>query len=224
MIAQDTNINLCLITDNGETKKGLLKMQHNNGNVSLSFYPELAQDTPKQKSQVKRIAQIPEKVFQLSDFTMIEMDSKDHLIITLSGSRSHCILYFTRDHDIKHFLEYIAGKVRLKSSDCNPNVYLLEPLDNSAAPVTPFVATSLPQSSPHANKAPSRVSLQRIQHPDLLFKTDKAIVKMTKEELKEEVKNKVEQLPQVQKIQQNETVKNLGAIYQFYKNSKENKQ
>lgn len=47
---------------------------------------------------------------------------------------------------------------------------------------------------------------------------------MTKEELKEEVKNKVEQLPQVQKIQQNETVKNLGAIYQFYKNSKENKQ
>ncbi|OHS99281.1 hypothetical protein TRFO_34311 [Tritrichomonas foetus] len=184
MIAQDTNINLCLINENDEPRKGLLKMQHNNGNVSLSFYPELNTESSKPKSQVKRIAQIPDNVYQLSDFTMIEMDSKDRLIVTLSGSRSHCVLYFTRDHDITHFLTYISGKVRLKSSDCNPCVYLLEPLDSTASVVTPFNATSLPQSSPHANKAPSRVSLQRIQHPGLVFKTDSEIVKLSEDEYK----------------------------------------
>lgn len=185
MLAQDTNINLCLINDIGDTRKGLLKMQHNNGNVSLSFYPELQTDPPKQKCQSKRIAQIPDNVYQLSDFTMIEMDSKDHLIVTLSGSRSRCILYFTRDHDINHFLTYISNKVRLKNSDCNPNVYLLEPLDTAATPVTPYNATFLPQSSPHANKAPSRVSLQRIQHKELLFQTDEAVKQMTKEEYRD---------------------------------------
>jgi hypothetical protein len=172
MIAQDTNINLCLINEKNEPKKGLLKMQHNSGNVSLSFYPEFTSGTSTGgKPAAKRIAQIPDYVYQLSDFTMIEMDAKDRLIVTLSGSRSKCILYFTRDHDITHFLTYIAGKVRLKNSDCNPCVYLLEPLDSTVSIVTPFNATSLPQSSPHANKAPSRVSLQRIQHPGLVFKT-----------------------------------------------------
>jgi hypothetical protein len=107
------------------------------------------------------------------------MDSKDRLIVTLSGSRSRCVLYFTRDHDITHFLTYIAGKVRLKNSDCNPCVYLLEPLDSNVTIVTPFNATSLPQSSPHSNKAPSRVSLQRIQHPGLVFKTDSKVEVMT---------------------------------------------
>ena len=181
MIPQDTNINLCIINDNNETLKGLLKMQHNNGNVSLSFYRELQSENQNHKV-VKRIAQIPENVYQLSDFTMIEMDSKDRLIVTLSGSRSHCVLYFTRDNDIHHFLNYISSKVRLKNSDCNPCVYLLEPLDSTATPVTPFNTTTLPISSQHANKAPSRVSLQKIQHHKLSFSTNEEVKKMSKEE------------------------------------------
>lgn len=181
MIAQDTNINLCLINEKNQPKKGLLKMQHNNGNVSLSFYPEMEQKQTA-KGQPKRIAQIPECVYQLSDFTMIEMDSKDRLIVTLSGSRSHCVLYFTRDNDITHFLHYIANKVRLKNSDCNPHVYLLEPLDSTQSIVTPFISTTLPTPNTLANKAPSRVSLQRIQHPGLVFKTDSAVKTMSAEE------------------------------------------
>lgn len=172
MIAQDTNINLCLIGEDNSTSKGLLKMQHNNGNVSLSFFPELVVDGMKGKPQAKRIAQIPDCVFQLSDFTMIEMDADDRLVVTLSGSRSHCVLYFTRDNDITHFLNYIGGKVRLKNSDCNPRVYLLEPLDSSASIVTPFLSTALPQSTNNKNKAPSRVSLHKIQKPDLIFPGD----------------------------------------------------
>jgi hypothetical protein len=183
MMAQDTNINLCLINEKNEPRKGLLKMQHNSGNVSLSFYPEfVSAPATTGKPAAKRIAQIPDYVYQLSDFTMIEMDAKDRLIVTLSGSRSKCILYFTRDHDITHFLMYISGKVRLKNSDCNPCVYLLEPLDSTGSIVTPFSATSLPQSSPHANKAPSRVSLQRIQHPGLVFKTTTEVEVMTAEQ------------------------------------------
>jgi hypothetical protein len=63
---------------------------------------------------------------------------------------------------------------------------LLEPLDSTASPVTPFNATSLPQSSPHSNKAPSRVSLQRIQRPGLHFKTpaENPVQRMTAEEYK----------------------------------------
>ena len=179
-MTQDTNINLCLITGN-ETRKGLLKMQHNNGNVSLSFYPECV-DQSKSKSQGKKFAQIPDYVYQLSDFTMIEMDPQDRLIVTLSGSRSRCILYFTRDYDITHFLKYIGGKVRLKTSDCNPLVYLLEPLDSTPSVVTPFSATTLPVSSSHTNKAPSRVSLQRIHHPGLEFETKQPVETMTAEQ------------------------------------------
>lgn len=183
MLAQDTNINLCFINEKEETKKGLLKMQHNNGNVSLSFYPEYLPDPTKPQ---KRIAQIPEYVNQLSDFTMIEMDSKDRLIVNLSGSRAHCVLYFTRDNDIKHFLDYISGKVKLKNSDCNPCVYLLEPLDSTQnTKVAPFNSTSLPVSAPHANKAPSRVSLQKIKCEDLVFQIDSEVEKMEASEYRE---------------------------------------
>lgn len=181
MIPQDTNINLCLISDSGATTKGLLKMQHNNGNVSLSFYPELVIDSQKGKNQSKRIAQIPDCVFQLSDFTMIEMDQNDRLVVTLSGSRQRCVLYFTRDNDITHFLNYIGGKVRLKNSDCNPRVYLLEPLDSTASVVTPFLSTALPSTSTRTTKAPSRVSLHRIQHPDLVFSTNVQVSQMSAE-------------------------------------------
>ena len=181
MIAQDTNINLCLIGENSSTTKGLLKMQHNNGNVSLSFYPELIVDSVRGKPQAKRIAQIPDCVYQLSDFTMIEMDANDRLVVTLSGSRQRCVLYFTRDNDITHFLFYIGNKVRLKNSDCNPRVFLLEPLDSQAIMVTPFLNTALPSSNQRANKAPSRVSLNRIQHPDLFFSTDLLVLSMSKE-------------------------------------------
>ena len=49
-------------------------------------------------------------------------------------------------------------------------------------------------------------------------------VPLTKEEVKQEVKNQVqnavENNEKVQKIKQNETVKNLGALYNFYKEQK----
>jgi len=181
-LPQDTNTNLCIIDDEGNTRKGLLKMQHNNGNVSLSFFPEIVTDNSKGKSQGKRIAQIAECVYQLSDFTMIEMDRDDDLIVTLSGSRSRCQLYFNRNNDISHFLQYIESKVRLKKSDCNPRVYLLEPPDVEQKPITPYRNTALPETQQHGKAGASRVSLQRIQHPGLTFKTDIPVPKLTSDE------------------------------------------
>lgn len=53
-------------------------------------------------------------------------------------------------------------------------------------------------------------------------------VPLTKEEVKQEVKNQVqnavENNEKVQKIKQNETVKNLGALYNFYKDQKTQKE
>ena len=53
-------------------------------------------------------------------------------------------------------------------------------------------------------------------------------VPLTKEEVKQEVKNQVqnavENNEKVQKIKQNETVKNLGALYNFYKEQKTQKE
>ena len=58
--------------------------------------------------------------------------------------------------------------------------------------------------------------------------TTSTTVPMTKEEVKQEVKNQVqnaiESNEKVQKIKQNETVKNLGALYNFYKDQKTQKE
>jgi hypothetical protein len=58
----------------------------------------------------------------------------------------------------------------------------LEPLDSTASIVTPFNTTSLPQGTTHANKAPSRVSLQKIQHEGLVFETNREVEKITAEQ------------------------------------------
>lgn len=185
MNPQDLNINLTFIDDSSSDDeqakhKGQLKMQHNNGNVSLSFYPELNLD-PSRSSQ-RKFAQIPDHVFQLSDFTMIEMDPADRLIVTLSGSRSHCQLYFQVEKDIAAFLDYIGQKVCLKHSDCNPCIFLLESLDSSSSSIAPFMGTVLPQASSHPAKTPTRVALQRIENHGLVYTCDSDVPKMSAEE------------------------------------------
>jgi hypothetical protein len=67
----------------------------------------------------------------------------------------------------------------LKNSDCNPAIYLLEPLDPSASNETPFSTTALPLSSPHANRVPGRIALQKIQRPGLVFESVVPLEKVT---------------------------------------------
>ncbi|OHS98433.1 hypothetical protein TRFO_35175 [Tritrichomonas foetus] len=169
MLPQDVSLNLCVIDDNNSMRPGLLKILHNNGNVSLSFYRELP--------ETKKISQIPDDVYQLSDFTMIKTDSKDKLILTLAGSRSRCQLYFQTDNDIAIFQRYISSKVRLRNSSCNPCVYLLEPLDETVTTVTPFSSTLLP--NPYPQDKPYRVSLQNLEASGLSFKSEETVEKLS---------------------------------------------
>lgn len=48
------------------------------------------------------------------------------------------------------------------------------------------------------------------------------VIPVTKEEIKEEIKNQVNQIPEVKKIKENDAVKTFGAIYNLYKDSKSN--
>lgn len=177
---QDTSFRLRFTIDNSDKKdvSGELKMQHNNGNVSLSFYPEVVVDVGTKVSQATRkIAQIPDHVFQLSDFTMIKTDVKDTLRVSLSGSRSHCSVYFTADRDRVNFFTYISQKVCLKHSDCNPCVFLLESLDSESSGVAPFMTTALPQPGKR-----ERISLSNIETHGLVFKTDSNVKRISAEE------------------------------------------
>jgi hypothetical protein len=137
---------LSLIREKGGHCKGLLKMQHNDR--PESHCPD------------------PDSVFRLSDFTTIETDSKDRHIVSLLISRSGCILISPRDQDIAQFLVFVDAKVHLKNSDCNPAMYLLQPLDAVALDEAGFSATALPQQSRHANTVHEHVALQRIEHPE----------------------------------------------------------
>ena len=80
-------------------------------------------------------------------------------------------------------------------------------------------------------------SMQQSQKSILdLFKTqetsendaESTTVPLTKEEVKQEVKNQVQNAidsnEKVQKLKQNETLKNLGALYNFYKEQKTTKE
>lgn len=184
MNSQDANINLSII-EGQETKHGVLKMQHNNGNVSLSFFKELETDNSKNPRQQKRFSQIPDHVHQLSDFTKIEMDQDDQLILILSGSRCQFKLLFEKQAGISSFFDYICQKVCLKHSDCNPRVFLIESLDSSTTSIAPFMATVLPGRG--SKVTPNRISLAKIKEsvPHVNFTPDNDVKKMTAEQYRQ---------------------------------------
>lgn len=136
MIPQDISFNINLIDDNNVLRPGLLKMQYNNGNVSFIFYRE--------SSETKKLSQIPESTFQLSDFITFELDPKEKLATSLSGCRARLQLRFLSDNDLKIFQQYLSTKVRLRISACNPCVFFFEPLDPEICFIPPFSSTILP--------------------------------------------------------------------------------
>ena len=189
MNSQDANINLIIDID-GKNVKGLLKMQHNNGNVSLSFFKEIEQDPNQRPVRTqKKYSQIPERVNQLSDFTKIEMNPDDPLALTLSGSRPNQFkLTFLQEQGITSFFDYIGQKVHLRHSDCNPCVFLLESLDSTQQTITPFMATVLPTPSCGSSITQNRISLPDIKKDakELVFDfTQESDCSMSKEQYDE---------------------------------------
>ena len=179
-MSQDTSISLALITEAGEEKKGVVKIQQNNGNMTLSFYPELESIT-QNRALPKRIAQIADYICQVCDFRTITLDPDDRLRLTLVGCRSRCAFKFAKDEDVTTFIGCVSRRARLKTSDCNPLVYLFEPLDS----VDPGHSTALPQSSTHANRAPGKESIQKVQQRGVRFESGEPVAVMTADAYRE---------------------------------------
>ena len=177
--AQDASFNLNFMSEGEDFVPGSLKMQHNNGNVSLAFYPEIPADTA--TGRKSRIAQIPDHVYQLSDFTMIEMNPENRIEVKLTGSRAKCTLNFTNDRDTTKLFEYIEQKVHLKNSECNPCIFLLESLDSSVETVSPFMATRLQKPKEIQAKMPTSLTLQSLQKNGLSFTVTEPIQTISKE-------------------------------------------
>ncbi|OHT10042.1 hypothetical protein TRFO_20847 [Tritrichomonas foetus] len=148
-LQSDTNLRLGIIADDDNFQQGLLKLQEQNGNVVISFYPEI--ESPNPSIRAKRIAQIPDYVFHLCDFIMIRLNPKDKLILSLEAPRSKCQLNFTNEQDVVFFLRFVSSNVKLIHTDCNPYVYLFAPIDDDYPKI--FSSTVLPQTKPHANYA-----------------------------------------------------------------------
>ena len=138
MNTQDASINL-QFQDNGKEKtKGVLKIQHSNGNISLSFFAESEVDTSKGRP-IKKYKQIPDVVRQLSDFTKISIDSDDNLSITLQGTEYLIKLFFDQENGSISFFDYLSQKVFLRHSTCNPRIFLLESYEPLKENSIPFI-------------------------------------------------------------------------------------
>lgn len=165
---QDITISVALVLKDKEQKSGVVKIQQNNGNMILSFYPELESLT-QNRALPKRIAQIAEYICQMCDFKTITRNVDDKLLLTLAGTRSRCGFRFQRDEDVMTFLNCVSKRARLRTSDCDPLVYIIEPLDTVDGPLSPFRSTALPQKSTHANRCPGKESIQKVQQRGMLF-------------------------------------------------------
>lgn len=168
MSGQDAIIHLVYIDRSNHQTKGILKMQHNNGNVSLSFFPE----TQNQQNQRKN-AQIPNLIFQLGDFTMIEINPDNPNVISLAGTRNKCTLNFDSENDSNKFFDYINQKLHLRHSCSNANVYILENLDPSTNPPSKFMPTILPKPQQASNISPTQVILKNLVKSGFIFSDQK---------------------------------------------------
>jgi len=143
MNPQDASIVLRRKEKDKETK-GVLKLQHNNGNVSLSFFSEIEGDNSRGGRQVKRYKQIPDIVRQLCDFTIIEIDSQDPFVVSLQGHQDMLSFHFDNDANRSNFFDYIGQKVYLRHSKCHPHIFLLESPETNQELGMPFMTTLLP--------------------------------------------------------------------------------
>lgn len=67
----------------------------------------------------------------------------------------------------------------------------------------------------------SQESILKLLAPQITIQGVPVEIPTNKEEVREEIKNQVNNLPQVQKFKENEAVKNFGALYNLYKDKKE---
>ncbi|KAH0790770.1 TBC1 domain family member 15 [Histomonas meleagridis] len=170
----DSTINVSLAPDGTEETPGVLKLQFTNGNVSVSFYPEQLISVGNEEK--RKIAQIPDFVYHLSDFCLIEVDSNNDLLISLRGSNADCRFHFNNSHDVSTFFDSICQKARLEHSRFNPNVLLIDSLETSQ--IISYMVPILPRVPPRQ----SVILLSDLQSQNLIFTSQSEISQFTKDD------------------------------------------
>lgn len=127
----DASIRLGIIVDENSLQQGQLKLQQQNGSIVLSFYPEIGCNP---NNRAKRFSTVPDYVFNLGDFMMIKVNSKDKQNVIIEGPRSKIQLVLTNDEDYSKLFRFISSYVKLFHTECNPNVFLFIPYDLGTFP------------------------------------------------------------------------------------------
>ncbi|KAH0788151.1 RabGAP/TBC domain-containing protein [Histomonas meleagridis] len=167
----DSTLNVSL-KEGSEKKSGLLKLQFGSGSLSLSFFPE--QLITVGNDEKRRIAQIPEFVQQLSDFTILRVDPNDSLNITLVGSCSKYCICFQNNTDSNTFLDCIFQKVQLEHSKYDPDLFLINSLDT---PSQSYIVPILPRIC--SNRV--HISLSDVQSQNLFFTLSSKVRQISKD-------------------------------------------
>lgn len=126
-LQSDTNLRIQIIVDDNTSQQGLIKLQTQNGNIVLSFYPEI--ETNPNNPRAKRISQVPDYVFHLCDYTMLRINPNDKLSFTLESPRSIVLFIFSNEQDVIYLLRFITTHVKILQTDINPYIYLFLPYD-----------------------------------------------------------------------------------------------
>ena len=155
----DPTVSVLFISSRVPSKHGFIKLQYNDGNTILSFFP------PSLKS-IRDPAQFPEDVYQFSDFSYIEVDKSDEMKLFFVAPLFKVEIKFDRIEDKDRILTYISNKVNMVHTDFNPYVFLLEnsKLDNQnqfLIPILPDVLDNEDQKQV--------LKLSRIKNDDLEF-------------------------------------------------------
>lgn len=122
---QDPNINVIYIEPVKNTeKKGLLRVQHANDNVTFSFFGDFDK---------RRNSQLPDFFYNLSEFSSLELkfisEAQCKLTFTNSNPENVCSFDILEKKDIDKFLGYISQKVHVERSGENPFLFSLEPIE-----------------------------------------------------------------------------------------------
>ncbi|OHS93841.1 hypothetical protein TRFO_02363 [Tritrichomonas foetus] len=164
MNSQDATFIVTYVDDQSKDRRGTLKVQHTNGNITFSFYG----------SDKHPLPTIPDNVCNLSDFTVFDISTKNPLSISFSGPNSQTQFSFIKTDDKTRFMEFIGTKVRVIHSDLNPSLFLLESIDFGESA---FCTTILPNAT--SFKQPKRISLEN--YKNFTSKRDLELVHITKD-------------------------------------------
>ena len=167
MSTQDATFIVTYTDEQSREKRGTLKVQHANGNITFSFYGSDRHPLPT----------IPDNICNLADFTVFEILPSNDTLISFSGPNAQMHFSFTRDGDKAKFMDFISTKVRVIPSNMNPSLFLLESIDFGESA---FFTKLLPNAT--APTPPKRISLDNFK--DFTKKEEPECIKINKDNVR----------------------------------------